>query len=139
MSEPTGELLPIQQALMDIGEALEYPVDRHGNHYDFRYLIPVLAWHLARAGFGKIEGQAVIKRRVLPNEMVEWVDIDAPDELPDPLANMTLADLANATPAEREAAARRLQGAPEPPEDLDAVIPWTVRTNIQVDEEELSL
>lgn len=129
------ELLPIQQAVYDIGDALEYPVDRLGNHYDLRYLIPILAWHLPRAGIGKVPGLAVIKRRVMSNGMVEWVSLDAPDEPPDPLAGMTFEELANGTPEQRALAARRLQGEPEAPADLDAAVPWHVKTNIQIDEE----
>lgn len=137
MPEPRPQdlLLPIQQAVYDVGEALEYPIDKHGNHYDLRYLIPVLAWHLPRAGIGKVPGLAVVKRRLYSNGVVDWVPLDHPDDPRDPLDGVTLEDLENGTPEQRAAAIRRLQG--EQPEDLDALIPWTVRTNIQVDEEAL--
>ena len=44
-----------------------------------------IAWHLARAGAGPVPGQAIIKRRALPDRpgqfagAIEWVHMDAPD------------------------------------------------------------
>ena len=43
--------------------------------YDMRWMKTILAWHLPRAGIGRVPGMAVIKRRVYPNGYVEWVDV----------------------------------------------------------------
>lgn len=129
---------PIQEAVYVIDQMLDNPIDRLGNTYDLRYLKPLLAWHLARCGLGLVEDQAVIKRRQYPNGYVEWVGLDEPDLPPDPLDGLTMADLAQLPPEQREAAIRRLQaGADGPVEDPDSKIPWKVRTNIEIDEEAL--
>ncbi|AOT25130.1 minor tail protein [Mycobacterium phage Terror] len=132
------DLQPAQEAIYVIDQMLDNPVDIHGNHYDLRYLKPVLAFHLARCGLGLIEDQAVVKRREYPNGFVEWVKLDAPDLPPDPLDGLSLADIAKLPAEQRDAAIRRLQaGENGPVDDPDDRIPWKVRTNIQIDEEAL--
>jgi hypothetical protein len=130
------DLQPVQEAVYLIDQMLDNPVDKHGHHYDLRWLKPLLAWHLARCGLGLVEGQAVVKRREYPNGYVEWVPIDAPDLPPDPLDGLSLADLAQLPAEQRDAAIRRLQaGDSGPVADPDDRIPWKVRTNIRIDEE----
>lgn len=130
------DLLPAQETVHLIDQMLDNPVDMHGNHYDLRYLKTLLAFHLARCGLGLVEGQAVVKRREYPNGYVEWVALDAPDLAPNPMDGMTLADLQQLPPEQRDAAIRRLQAGADVV-DADDQIPWKVRTNIQIDEEAL--
>ncbi|AGK86378.1 hypothetical protein Clark_0020 [Mycobacterium phage Clark] len=132
------DLQPAQEAIYLIDQMLDNPIDMHGNHYDLRYLKPVLAYHLARCGLGLVEDQAVVKRREYPNGFVEWVALDAPDLPADPLDRLSLADIAKLPAEQRDAAIRRLQaGEDGPVDDPDDRIPWKVRTNIQIDEEAL--
>jgi hypothetical protein len=133
---------PQGKAMAALGEALQYPVDPHGRVYDVRYLAPVLAYHLARAGIGPVEGQAVIKPRKLPpspgvyEDAIEWVHVSAPDGIEDELVGATLDDLNRLSPAARAEFVRRAGGNPgvvaQP--DLDARTPWHVQTNIQFDD-----
>lgn len=133
------DLQPAQELVYLIGEMLDNPVDKHGNTYDLRYLKPCLAWHFARCLPARFGGDPKIKRREHPNGYVEWVPIDAPDLPPDPLDGLSLADIAKLPPEQRDAAIKRLQaGAEGPVADMDAEIPWKVRTSIQFDEEALS-
>ena len=80
-----------------------------------------LAWHLARAGAGRVDGQAVIKRQVLPDQpgqmagSVAWVSLDTED--PDPVRT---ADLS-------------AQGDPIDPRALDDALPWHVKTKLEGD------
>lgn len=127
---------PMQEAVELIGQMLDNPVDMQGNHYDLRYLKPLLAFHLARCGLGLIEGQAVVKRREYSNGYVEWVGLDEPDLPANPMDSMTLADLQQLPPEQRDAAIRRLRGDADLI-DADDRIPWRVRTNIHIDEEAL--
>lgn len=127
---------PMQDAIDLIDQMLDNPVDMHGNHYDLRYLKPLLAFHFARCGLGLVEGQAVIKRREYANGYVEWVALDAPDVAPNPMDGMTLADLQQLPAEQRDAAIRRLQAGADVG-DADDRIPWKVRTNIHIDEEAL--
>lgn len=130
---------PIQQALWDIADAMECPIDNHGRHYDFRWLIPALSFHLARAGIGKIDGQAIIKKRRLPGGYVDWVPVDAPDTIEDELAGATLDDLPNLSPAAQAEFRRRANPDTqyEPPADLDAQVPWRVEPCIRFDDEDI--
>lgn len=131
-----------------IADALQYPVDHRGRRYDVRYLIPVLSYHLARAGCVVDPQRAVIKPRRLPptpgvvEDAIEWVPVDAPDSIEDELAGATLDDLDRLSPAARAELIRRLGGdgtkvtANQDDSDLDARTPWHVETRIHFDEDE---
>ena len=131
---------PLQQALYDIADALEYPIDNKGYRYDFRWMIPAISYHLARAGIGRIDGQAVIKKRHLPGGSVDWVPSDAPDTLEDELAGVTLDELPSLSPAAQAEFRRRADPdrhtEPPPPTDLDAAVPWRVQPCIRFDDED---
>lgn len=135
---------PQEAAARAIATALQYPLDPHGRAYDVRYLVPVLSYHLARAGIGPVDGQAVIKPRKLPptpgcfEDAVEWVHVSAPDGIEDELVGVTLDDVGRLSPAARAEFVRRAGGNPavvaQP--DLDAHAPWHVQTSIQFDGKE---
>lgn len=156
---PMPKIEPARNELSDamyaIAEALQYPTDHRGRRYDVRYLIPVLSYHLARAGFGPVEGQAIIKPRRVPPppeyegtkwgegwDAVEWVPLDAPESIEDELAEASsLDDLSRLSPAARAELIRRLGGTPagdtgEQQADLDERVPWRVETNIRFDDDE---
>lgn len=130
------DMQPQQELVYLIDQMLDNPVDQHGNHYDLRYLKPLLAFHLARCWPTRYGGVPVVKRREYPGGYVEWVKLDAPDLEADPFDGLTLAELQELPPEQRDAAIRRLQ-AGEDVGDMDDRIPWKVRTNIQFDEESL--
>ena len=133
------ELNPNQQLVYLIDQMLDNPIDQHGNHYDLRYLKPALSWHFARCWPAEYGGEPVVKRRQYPNGYVEWVPLDAPDLPADPLDGLTLEEIMALPVEQRDAAIRRLQvGEDGPVADMDAQIPWVVRTNIQIDEESLN-
>ncbi|ALF01397.1 minor tail protein [Mycobacterium phage LilPharaoh] len=134
-------------AMYDIAEALQYPVDSRGRRYDVRYILPVIAFHLARAGCVIDPSRAVIKKRRMPptpgvvEDAVEWVPIDAPDSIEDELEGATLADLPHLSPAAQAEFRRRALGEPPAPTvvddqgvDLDERTPWHVETSITFDE-----
>lgn len=129
---------PAQQLVYLIDQMLDNPVDKHGYHYDLRYLKPALAFHFARCWPAEFGGDPKVKRRQHPNGYVEWVGLNEPDLPPDPLDGLSLADIAQLPVEQRDAAIRRLQtGEGGPVEDPDSKIPWVVRTNIHIDEEAL--
>lgn len=80
-----------------------------------------LAWHLARTGAGRVDGQAIIERQVLPDRpgqiagTVAWVPIGTSD--PDPVRT----------------ASTSAQGDPIDPSALDDILPWHVKTKIEGD------
>ncbi|ASR85225.1 minor tail protein [Mycobacterium phage SirPhilip] len=133
-------------AMYDIAELLQYPVDSRGRRYDVRYLLPVLAFHLAQAGCVVDPGRAVIKKRRMPptpgvvEDAVEWVPIDAADSIEDELHGATLDDLPYLSAAARAEFIRRATGEPEVVEDqaadadLDGRTPWHVETSIVWDD-----
>lgn len=145
---PEDEQTPLQRAMYAIAEALQYPVDNLGRVYDVRYLIPVLAFHLARAGMGRVDGQAVIKPRRIPpgpqvvEDAIEWVPLDAPDSIAEELASVTsIQDLQHLSPQARAIAVRDLlggsdqataQAAAQVP--LDDKPGWHTQTSIQFDD-----
>ena len=141
---PTGD--SIQAAMYDIADALRYPVDNRGRIYDVRFLLPIIAFHLARAGAVIDPQRAVIKARRLPptpgviEDAVEWVSPDAPDSIDDELAGATIADIDRLSSAARAELIRRLGGdgekaaANDP--NLDDRAPWRVETSIHFDDEE---
>lgn len=130
--------------MYDIAEALQYPCDSRGRRYDVRFLLPVIAFHLARAGCVVDPGRAVIKKRRLPptagvvEDAVEWVSIDEPDTIDDELDGATLEDLPSLSAAARAEFIRRARiasgedvaPAPVSDADLDARTPWHVETSI---------
>ena len=134
----------MQAAVYDITDALQYPVDHRGRVYDVRFMLPALAYHLARAGCVIDPNRAVIKARRLPptpgviEDAVEWVALDAPDSIHDELAGATLDDLDSLTPAARAELMRRLgaENAEALNDDLDARTTWRVETRIHFDDEE---
>lgn len=130
---------PLQQAMCDIADAMEYPIDANGYHYDLRWLIPMLSFHLARAGIGRIDGQAVVKKRRLPGGYIDWVGLGEADTVEDELAGATLADLPNLSSAAQAEFRRRAEGrgAEPPPADMDAAVPWQVQPTIRFDPEDI--
>ncbi|BBZ65826.1 hypothetical protein MINS_12550 [Mycolicibacterium insubricum] len=81
------------------------------------------AFHLARAGADIIPGNAIIKRRAIPDRpgqltgVIDWVPVDTPDDptLPEPIS--------------------AVGPVPTPPElpDLDELVPWHTNTRIEGD------
>ncbi|MCV7226054.1 phage gene 29 protein family protein [Mycolicibacterium komossense] len=133
------DLQPAQELVYLIDQMLDNPIDKHGHHYDLRYLKPALAWHFARCWPAEFGGDPKIKRREYPNGYVEWVPLDAPDLPADPLDGLTLDEIQALPVEQRDAAIRRLQvGDSGPVADPDDRIPWKVRTNIEIDEEALT-
>ena len=142
---PQGD--SIQAAMYDIADALQYPVDTKGRVYDIRFMLPTIAYHLARAGVRVHPELAVIKPRRLPptpgviEDAIEWVHIDAPDRIDDELAGATLDDIDRLSPAARAELIRRLGGGDPAAvntadDDLDERAPWHVETRIHFDDEE---
>ena len=132
---------PLSDAMYEIADALHYPVDPRGRVYDVKFMLPTLAYHLARAGARIIPELAVIKQRRLPltpgvvEDAVEWVPIDAPESVEDELAGATLADLGRLSPSARAELIRRLGG--EPPSSAPAPqTGWHVETSIHFDDED---
>ncbi|QNJ58246.1 hypothetical protein SEA_ELLIE_21 [Mycobacterium phage Ellie] len=134
-------------AMYDIAEALQYPIDSQGRRYDVRFLLPVIAFHLARAGCVVDPARAVIKKRRMPltpgvvEDAVEWVPIDAEDTIEDELHGATLDDLPHLSAAARAEFIRRATGAPvvaaeDQDVDLDARTPWHTETSIVFDDDE---
>lgn len=140
---------PLSDAMYDLADALKYPVDTRGRVYDVSFLLPVLAYHLARAGAYIDPDRAVIKSRRLPpapgviDGAVEWVSVNAPDRVNDELTGATLDDLDSLSPAARAELIRRLGGdtavAEQINTNLDERAPWHVETSIQFDDEESTL
>lgn len=128
-----------------IADALRYPVDNRGRVYDCQFLMPILAFHLARAGAVIDPQRATIKARRLPTApgmvdgAVEWVPIDAPDRIDDEFAGVTIDDLDTLSPAARAELIRRLGGhslTPEPDPEIDDRPLWRVQTSIHFDDQE---
>lgn len=132
----------LSAVMHDLADALHYPVDSRGRVYDCRFLMPIIAFHLARCGARIHPELAVIKSRKLPptpgvvEDAVEWVPIDAPDRIDDELSGATLDDVDKLSPAARAELIRRLGGDPPTPAaepDTDGL--WRVETSIHFDEE----
>ena len=135
----------IAATIYDIADALRYPVDTHGRIYDVRFLMPVLAYHLARTGCVIDPERALIKPRKLPpapgviEDAIEWVPMSAPDTVEDELTGVTLDDIDRLSPTARAALIRRLGGqAPDFGQNIDpdAQTPWHVETSIHLDQED---
>ncbi|QFG09407.1 minor tail protein [Mycobacterium phage Yuna] len=138
----------LADAMYDIAEVLQYPVDSRGRRYDVRYLLPVLSFHLARVGATIDPGRAVVKkRRCTPEpgvveDAVEWVPLDAPDSIEDELHGATLDDLPHLSAAARAEFIRRATGEPPAPPvverdvDLHGRVPWHTETSIVWDDDE---
>lgn len=147
---------PLSDAMYDIAEALQYPVDSRGRTYDVRYLIPILSFHLARAGAVIDPDRAIIRKQAVPPpaelvgtgmgegwDAVRWVHPDEPQSVEDELRGATLDDLPGLSPAARAEFLRRAGGTPEDaaPQpineaEFDARTPWHVETAIHFDEDE---
>lgn len=132
----------LSDAMYDLADALRYPVDSRGRVYDVKFMLPVLAFHLARAGAVIDPARAVIKARRLPptpgvvEDAVEWVGVNEPDSVDDELADATIADVDNLSPTARAALLRRLGVAPDDQTtDLDGRTPWHVETTIHFDDD----
>lgn len=131
-------------AMYDIADALRYPVDNRGRIYDIRFMLPAIAFHLARAGAVIDPDRAVIKARRLPptpgviEDAIEWVGIHEPDSIDDELADATIADVDRLSPAARAELIRRLGGdgttITEQQTELDGRAPWHVETHIHFEE-----
>ena len=139
---PTDDSL--SAAMYDIADALRYPVDNRGRVYDIRFMLPAIAFHLARAGAVIDPNRAIIKARRLPptpgviEDAIEWVPVDAPDSIDDELSGATIADVDRLSPAARAELIRRLGGdgtTVTAPTDIDNRAPWHVETSIHFDEE----
>lgn len=135
---------PLSDAMYELAEALRYPVDSRGRVYDVKFMLPVLAFHLARAGAVIDPARAAIKARRLPptpgvvEDAVEWVGVNEPDSVDDELADATIADVDKLSPTARAALLRRLGVAATDDEttDLDGRTPWHVETTIHFDDDD---
>lgn len=130
--EPGPHAHPVDKAAWAIADALINPVSPDGAIYDLRFInIPVVAYHLARAGIGVVPGQAVIRPVEAPGGYRQWVDVDAPDPEPVDLDSKPLSELDPNDPRVRELIAARFgAGSNPPPPDG-----WRVRPSIKLDEE----
>lgn len=136
----------LSEAMYEIAEVLTYPVDNRGRVYDVRFMLPMLAFHLARAGVRVHPDAAIIKKRRLPpsagvvEDAVEWVGVNEPDSIDDELADATIADVDRLSPAARAELLRRLgiatADAPADVDNLDGRVSWHVETSIQFDDED---
>lgn len=143
---PRPEGNTLEAAMYDIADALQYPVDHRGRVYDIRFMLPAIAFHLARAGAVIDPTRAVIKARRLPptpgviEDAVEWVGLDAAPSIDDELAGATINDIDRLSPAARAELIRRLGGdgttITAQQSDLDQRAPWHVETRIHFDDEE---
>lgn len=78
------------KAMYDIANDLTYPADEEGNQMHLHWLIPLLSLHLAKCGYRKHEGEAMIKQIPHPNaggpgiaeDAVLYVPVDATGTLP---------------------------------------------------------
>jgi hypothetical protein len=130
--------------MYEIAECLTYPRDSKGRTYDVRFILPVLAFHLAACGVRVHPELAVIKKRLRPptpgvvEDAVDWVPINAPNSIEDELAGVTLDDVDRLSPAARAVLLRRLGGEPSAADqnDLDAAAPWHVETSIHFDDDQ---
>jgi hypothetical protein len=102
-------------------EDFQYPINRHGQPLDLRFLGPHIAYHLVRCGWRPITNRRMIKKVPIGagpqrvDDAVAWVGVNTPDDQ-DP-STMTL-DQLKAAPAHVQAAAiRKLNGDPVPPAD----------------------
>lgn len=139
---------PMQQAMYDIAELLDLPVDSRGRIYEISGLVPILSYHLARAGCTVDPSLAVIKKRRLPpapqvmDGAVEWVPLWAPDTVEDELDGKSIADIDTLSPVARAELIRRLGGDPksamreDPDVDLSDRVPWRVETSIHFEDED---
>ena len=144
VNEPVNKT-PLQQAMYDIADAMVYPVDNHGRVYDLRYLIPVLSYHLARAGCVIDPARAVIKKRTLASAAgvmegaVEWVPLWMEDTIEDQIAKVkTVDDIDSLSPAAKAEFMRRKFGVDAPVSAPDECVPegspWRVETSIRFED-----
>lgn len=136
----------LTDAMYEIADALRYPMDPRGRVYDVSFLLPILAYHLARAGCRMDSSKAIIKARRLPpapgviDGAVEWVPANAPDRIVDELAGASIDDIDKLSPSARAELIRRLGGdtatITTDQNDLDERTPWRVETSIHFDDEE---
>lgn len=130
---PGPDAPAVDRAAWAIADALINPVSPDGTIYDLRFInIPVVAQHLARAGFGPVAGQAVIRAVDAPGGYRQWVDVTATDPTPVDVRNTPISQLDMSDPRVREAVAQEagVGSAPVPPPDG-----WRVRPSIKLDEE----
>lgn len=129
------------RAILDIGEALEWPQDPHGRPIMTEAIRAQLAYHLARAGCVIDPEAALIKKRRIPlgpgiiAGACEWVDIDDPDTIQDELDGADVANLHTLSPTARGELIRRAGGGVMPLQgDLDSAVPWKVTPTVDVKE-----
>lgn len=137
-SEAEQEVFEFNLAAAQLMGDLRYPVSKSGTRIDMSYFSPILAYHLARAGWRRDESKRQIKSRKLTarglvDDAIEWVPMDAPD---DPLKNigeMTMDEVNKLPPVWRSVAMRRL-GGPETPELPAKPQGWHVTTKLQIED-----
>lgn len=82
------------KAMYDLANDLTYPVDHQGNVLNVHFLIPTLAYHLARCGYRKDPEKATIIQQPIPGaaqgelpgvveDAVRYVPVDAQGQLPE--------------------------------------------------------
>lgn len=107
-----------------------------GTVADVSYIASLVAYHLIRCGWRPEFDKRVIKSRKpvgrgIATGAVEWVGIDEPDDELDGLANMTMREISELSPAAKFEAIRRLGG--DTPNDLPKPDSgWKVKPNINI-------
>jgi hypothetical protein len=127
--------------MYDIADALRYPVDNRGRVYDVRFLLPIMAFHLARCGAVIDPSRAIIKARRLPptpgviEDAVEWVSVNAPESIDDELAGKSLDDVDKLSPTARAELIRRLGGKAPSHQPATETL-WHVQPSIHFDDDQ---
>jgi hypothetical protein len=121
------------QAMLEMMADLTYPESKDGSTLDISFFQAIIAWHLVRCGYRKDPARQMIKPRRLiaqglPPDAVEWVPVDAPDQLD--YSSMTLAQINQLDPRNRAIALRQV-GGPETP-SLPDNPGWHVQTSIDI-------
>lgn len=117
---------------------LTYPEAKDGTRVDLSALKAILAYHLVRCGWRMDPEKRMIKSRKVNArgvyvDAIDWVDINAPDDPLENLAEMTMAEIDNLPPGLRAEALQRISGAvlPELPENPG----WRVETSIRISDD----
>lgn len=137
-----------QQMLDD----LHYPVAKDGSIMDASAIKAWVAWHLVRTGWRKpnnTDGLALVeefddpiikKRRIsaagVVEDAIEWVGVNEPDDPLANLADMTMGQIEALPEVQRIEAKRRLGLLPPPDTDAEPEPAWSVKTFIQIADED---